>query len=227
MESQERLEERFFLSVKDYQLLVNQISAIKCLYRYYFDRSVTETIYFTLRDTEKSLYNNQYIRIRRYANCISETIAIDGSPSYLEIKTKGDKSCFSVKKRYLLTDKQAVEILSGLQGRPDELFLSDCPPLYPCAATQVQRLHWQAGDLRITVDPNTYFFGFTDIDMYKGYRMGGLDKVKIEFKFGKYFDCELKESILGNLTVYSKPLDYLEKRLRRCYDQWIRAQQFS
>jgi len=227
MESQKRLEERFFLSVKDYQLLINQISTIKWLCRCYFDQSVTETIYFTLRDAEKSLYKDQYIRIRKYTDCISETIVIDDSRAYLEIKTKGDKSYFSVKKRYLLTNKQAVEILFGLQDRPAELFLSDCPPLCPFVGTQVQRLHWQDGDLRITVDPNTYFFGFTDADIYKGYQIGRLDEVKIEFKFDNSFDYEVRELVLGNLTAYSRSSDYLEKRIRGCYDQWTRKQQFS
>jgi hypothetical protein len=227
MESQKRLEERFFLSLKDCQLLISQISAIKSLYRCYFDHPVTETIYFTLPDAERSLYKDQYIRIRKYADRISETMVIDDSSAYLEIKTKGDPSYFSVKKRYLLTNKQAVEILSGLQERPFELFLADCPSLCPFVGTQVQRLHWQAGDLRITVDPNTYFFGFTDVDMYKAHQIGRIDEVKIEFKFDNSFDYAIRDLIFNNLTVYSRPSDYLEKRIRGCYDQWAHKQQFS
>lgn len=211
MEIIKRREVGYFLAIDEYKILIDRINNSGYFDRYYFDMPVTESVYFTLRDDKYSLYNNLYIRLRRYTRNLSESITIDESESYMEMKEKLTIQKLTLKRRYLLKSNDIVGILS-------------CFNLYPFAGIQVERLHWQSEDLRITLDPDMYFFGFGD-NIYKGCRMGKLGELKLELKFGRNsdnVDNKFEEKILSGLNFRKEILrNYIEERIRKCRAEWI------
>lgn len=225
METQQRLEKRIFLPMDKCQLLVKRITDFKLLYRCYFDFPVSETIYFTLNDLSRSLYDGVYIRVRKYVKFISEKMLLDGTIAYLEIKERKQNSSVVFKKRYKTTSRQAAEMLSQKSNDFSGFLPVKCPPLCPFVGTQVERLHWQSGGLRITIDPDTFFFGFKGIGDYEGRKIGNLNETKIEFKYDTVSDwsycAEIEKEILADMDFYLRDKEYMEKRLRKCYIQQV------
>ncbi|MFH1611912.1 MAG: hypothetical protein ABH887_01460 [bacterium] len=164
------------------------------------------------------------MRLRRYVNCISQEIVLGRQESYLEIKEKIENAVVGFKKRRKIQSEQAVQVLSKKQKNIFVDFLpANHPPLYPFVGTQVRRTHWQGGGIRITIDPDIFFFGFSGSEC-RGFRIGSLNETKIEFKYDEnvslLFCQNLEEKILGDMSYLLWDKEYIERKLRLCYAQW-------
>lgn len=213
MESHKRLERRYFYSKKYNKILIEQIVNTGLFKKLHFKENVTETVYFTLNDSNNSLYSNFYIRIRIYKSSLLNKIEIDNSEAYLEIKNKNTD--IKIKKRITISANEAVKILTNTKLCVSTFAI---PAVYPFSGTQVKRLHWELKNLRITIDPETYFFVFSEKDFYTGVKIGKLNEGKIEFKYNN-LDLSLnniEKSIINKIIYHKENNDYLERRMREC-----------
>lgn len=227
-----RIEHRFFLPLQSCAFIKHRLETNRHLKRVQFPKQITETIYFTLRDSNLSVPDKLYVRMRKYVKDFSDIVIIDNSSAFLEIKTKDNNKSFNSKYRFEIEAKSGVLLLME-PGQRFELaeILSFLPPMFPAAATQTKRSHWCLNDkLRITLDEDVFFFGFFDEDWFIGYQIGNLGEGKIELK-SKADDADLAnledEILTGTSSRVEQPF-YFERRLRECYKKQMAAvEQFN
>lgn len=218
-----RVEHRFFFPLKDFVQIKRRINANRLLKQLTFPRQVTETVYFTLGDENYSVPKEYYVRMRRYVSDPSNIIILDSSSAFLEIKTKDNNNSANFKSRFEIEAKRGVELLTKPEQRPNSCVPLFLPPLFPTAATQTERFHWNLEDkLRITLDKDVFFFGFSGADWFVGYPMGSLGEGKLELKSETEEDFTyLEREILRGVSGRIEQPFYLERRMRECHTSWL------
>lgn len=228
METQGRIEHRFFFSLEDLKIIEKRLIRHPRLSLSRFVFPVTETIYFLFKETQK-FPRDFYIRMRRYIDNGDSKIFIDQKSLFsLEIKTKDEKGTSKVMKiRTSINGRSAIRILEHPEKNE---MISELPALFPGVATQAERTHFVHNncDLRITLDRNISFFGFSDMDRFHGYGTGTLREAKMEFKYEKADEImgmrAFKNEIFRGCQYHQETNLYLEKEVLKCRNRWLRKQ---
>lgn len=228
METQDRMEHRFFFSQRDRKIIVNRLLTHPKLTLSRFVYPVTETVYFLFEKTHE-FPDDFYVRMRRYVDSESKQIFIYRRSLFsLEIKTKDKGGTSKVMKiRTSINGRLAIKILAHPEKND---ILSELPVLFPGIATQARRIHFVHSDcdLRVTLDQNISFFGFSGKNYFHGYQMGLLKEGKIEFKnagAGEIIDLNMfEDEILKDCRYHQESSLYLERKVLRCYSQWLKKQ---
>jgi hypothetical protein len=215
---QYRHEHKYILDNMYYDEISSNLSRIPISKLQKFKKSISETTYF-LCDENLNVFNDINVRLRRYVTSLSSSILLDSSPAILELKSleeKNKKMKFNV--NTLLATKALVNPIERW-----EIFPSWLPPVFPLVGTQANRSHWLISNgVRVTIDPEIFFFGFKGRDPFKGHKIGQLGNMKIELKSkSEKALSEVKKNIFRNILYQKIDFYYMQKKIKKIYTCWL------